>query len=122
MVFDLIRIFLKSCLTHQAVANAIYPAAHLYHVTGPPSVILNLMAQPLFLCVLTPQSVLNMIVFPFFLKACVQHYRKFTIWIMWIAVYGTFVTIYDGVSESLVRHRMAIELFYYAIGVVGICM
>ena len=121
VILNFIKTFLETCLAHQEVAHICYPTAHLYYSKSPFTIMLNLIAQPLFLCILTPQAVLNVLILPFFILALVRHYRKFNKWLLWIIVYGVFITKYNGVSESLIRHRMSIELFYYAIGMVGVC-
>lgn len=81
--------------------------------------IFNMLFQPVFLCVFTPQVILNVVAFPFFLYGSVRYFRK--VWPLLLSfVLITFrIGIYDSSVEALMRHGMICELFYLMIGSAG---
>lgn len=79
----------------------------------------NTLFQPLFICALTPQTVFNCLLFPFFLYGAVRYFKK--IYIMIFVLLGMYVYIgmYSSVVEPIIRHRMSCELIYLLIGLAG---
>lgn len=79
----------------------------------------NSLFQPLFLCVLTPQAILNFFLFPFFLYGAIKYFRRLPIMILiffWMYIYSA---LRSPIVEALVRHRMSCELIYLLIGLAG---
>lgn len=79
----------------------------------------NTLFQPLFICALTPQTVFNCLLFPFFLYGAVKYFKK--IYFMIFVLLGMYVYIgmYSSVVEPIIRHRMSCELIYLLIGLAG---
>lgn len=79
----------------------------------------NTLFQPLFICALTPQTVFNCLLFPFFLYGAVKYFKR--IYIMIFVLLGMYVYIgfYSSVVEPIIRHRMSCELIYLLIGLAG---
>ena len=79
----------------------------------------NAFFQPLFLCVFTPQTVLNFLLFPFFLYGAVKYFKKVPIMIMAVIFLYIYTALYGSVIEALIRHRISCELVYLLIGLAG---
>jgi len=80
---------------------------------------LNFIFQPVFLCVFTPQVVLNIILFPFFIYGAYKYFNKVPVLIVLFLSMGLYISIYGSIVEALIRHRMPCELIYIMIGLAG---
>ena len=83
------------------------------------SAIFNVIFQPVFLSVLTPQSILNYLLFPFFLFGAVRHFKKIWFLLVVYLLMAFYVGTRGSVVEVLVRHRMVCDLIYLLIGLAG---
>ena len=79
----------------------------------------NSLFQPLFLCILTPQAVLNFFLFPFFLYGGIKYFRRLPLMILIFFGMSIYSALYGSVVEALVRHRISCELIYLLIGLAG---
>lgn len=81
--------------------------------------VFNMLFQPVFLCSFTPQVIINVVLFPFFLYAAVRYFKK--VWVMLAVFIALALTVctYDSVIEALIRHGMSCELIYILIGLGG---
>lgn len=79
----------------------------------------NSLFQPIFLCIFTPQAILNYILFPFFLYGAIRYFRKLPIMILFFIAFSLYIGIRASIVESLIRHRMSCELIYLLIGLAG---
>lgn len=79
----------------------------------------NALFQPMFFCIFTPQVLLNLLLFPFFLYGAIKYFKKVPIMILVFFVVYIYVGLYGSVVEALIRHRMSCELIYLLIGVAG---
>lgn len=81
--------------------------------------IFNILFQPVFLCPFTPQAILNLVLFPFFLCGIVRYFRKAWLMLIIFVSISFHIGIYDAGVESLLRHGMSCELIYLLIGSAG---
>ena len=95
------------------------PLSFFTLVTITTNALANSLFQPIFLCVFTPQVILNYLLFPFFLYGVVKYFKKVPILIVVFFVLSAYVAIYGSVVEALVRHRISCEMIYYLIGSAG---
>jgi len=81
--------------------------------------IFNILFQPVFFCPFTPQVLLNVVLFPFFVYGLIKYFSK--VWFMAaIFIIISFQAgIYDSGVEALIRHSMSCELIYLLIGSAG---
>jgi hypothetical protein len=83
------------------------------------SALFNALFQPIFLCVLTPQAVLNYLLFPFFIYGAIKYFKKVWPIVFFFIIFSVYIGLSGSVVEPLVRHRMPCELIYISIGVAG---
>ncbi|MBN2452734.1 MAG: hypothetical protein JXB40_00540 [Candidatus Omnitrophica bacterium] len=82
--------------------------------------VFNILFQPVFISPFTPQVVLNLVAFPFFLYGAVRYFGR-TWFLLIIFIMISFqIGIYDSVVEALIRHGMPCELIYLLIGAAGL--
>lgn len=79
----------------------------------------NSLFQPLFLCIFTPQALLNLLLFPFFLYGAIKYFKRVPVMILVFFIVYIYVGLYGSVIEALIRHRMSCELIYLLIGIAG---
>jgi len=106
-------------LANAYLQNSVQPIRFPLLVTIFFNGLFNILFQPVFLCLHTPQSILNLMAFPFFLYGIIRYFRK--IWgILIIFLILSFrISIYDSGVEALIRHGMICELLYLLIGSAG---
>lgn len=80
----------------------------------------NTFFQPIFLCVFTPQAIFNYILFPFFIYGSIIYFKKIPLAVILFVVFSIYIGMNDSIVEPLIRHRIACELIYLAIGVAGL--
>ena len=80
---------------------------------------LNVLFQPLFFCALTPQTIFNCLLFPFFLYGAIKYFKKVPIMILICLGAYAYIGIHNSVVEPIIRHRMSCELIYLLIGLAG---
>ncbi len=88
-------------------------------VSATGNALFNVLAQPVFPCVFTPQVFLNVVLLPFFIYGAVLNFKKVPIMIICCLVLAVYVGLRDSIIESLIRHRMPCELIYLSIGLAG---
>jgi hypothetical protein len=81
--------------------------------------VFNVIFQPAFFCVLTPQTMLNYLVFPFFLFGAVKYFRKAWFLLLVYLMVMYYAGLRGSVIEVLIRHRMSCDLIYLLIGTAG---
>lgn len=81
--------------------------------------IFNLIFQPVFFCSFTPQAILNIIFFPFFLYGAVRYFKKTWIMLIIFIALSCQIGMYDSAVEALIRHGMSCELIYLLISTAG---
>ena len=79
----------------------------------------NSFFQPLFICVFTPQVIMNYILFPFFLFGIFKYFKKVPLLIITCFAMYLYLGMRDTIVESLIRHRMSCEQIYLLVGVAG---
>ena len=80
---------------------------------------LNMFFQPMFLCVFTPQVIVNYILFPFFLYGMIRYFAKVPLMVLSFFFLCFYAGLYDSLVEPLLRHGMVCELIYLSIGIAG---
>ncbi len=108
-------------LPEDAYTAAIYttPLSLSIVVTIVINSLFNTLFQPLFICALTPQTVFNCLLFPFFLYGAIRYFKKIYIMIFVLLGMYVYIGIYGSVVEPIIRHRMSCELIYLLIGLAG---
>ena len=79
----------------------------------------NVLFQPQFLCIFTPQVILNYGLFPFFILGAIKYFTKVPIIVLVFLAMSVYAGLYGSMIESLVRHRMVCDLIYILIGIAG---
>lgn len=104
-------------------AHVSYPDAHHFTLDTRSVVGLilsslhNVILQPTFLCIFTPQAILALVMLPFFIYGIIIYRNKYTIMIMVFIVMGIAISINNSLTEALIRHRLCIEMIYYSIAI-----
>lgn len=81
--------------------------------------IFNVIFQPLFFCIFTPQVILNYFIFPFFIYGAIRYFTRVPIIILAFLGLSVYVGFNGSIVESLIRHRMICDLIYLLIGTAG---
>jgi hypothetical protein len=81
--------------------------------------IFNILFQPVFFCVFTPQVILNAVLLPFFLYAAVRYFKKVWPLLTLFCILSFQIGVYDSGVEALIRHGMSCELIYLLVGIAG---
>ena len=79
----------------------------------------NSLFQPIFLCIFTPQVVLNYVLFPFFIYGTIMYFKKLSLMIFFFFIYSIYIGMNGSITEPLIRHRMTCELIYLLIALAG---
>ncbi len=105
--FEYLKIY-RQDLSPQLIFNAVINA------------LVNVLLQPMFLCIFTPQTILNFILFPFFLYGIIRYFKKLPVMILFLFIFSAFIGMRDAIVEALVRHRMVCDQIYLLIGIAGL--
>jgi|GEM_PF-2365601 len=81
--------------------------------------IFHILFQPVFLCVFSPQVVLNIVMLPFALYGAVKYFTRVPLIIAAFIIISFYAGIHGVVVEALIRHGMICELIYILIGSAG---
>lgn len=84
------------------------------------NVLFNFLFQPVFLCALTPQVILTVLLFPFFIWGVIKYFKKVPIMILVFFCIALFVGLNGTIVERLIRHRLSCELMYLLLGLAGL--
>ena len=76
--------------------------------------------EPLFICVFTPQTVLNFILFPFFLYGAIRYFTRVPVIILTFTVIAVYVGMRNVYVEALIRHRIPCDFLYVLIAIAGL--
>jgi len=76
--------------------------------------------EPLFICVFTPQTILNFALLPFFLYGTVRYFSRVPIIILTFIAIATYVGMRNVYVESLIRHRILCDFLYVLIAIAGL--
>lgn len=94
------------------------PAAAVITIAA--KALFNALFQPFFLCAFTPQVILAVALFPFFIFGTIRYGKKIPLAIGIFFGVALYTALHGSVVEALVRHRMACELIYYLVGTAGL--
>ncbi len=81
--------------------------------------LLNVIFQPIFLCLFTPQALLNYALFPFFIYGSIKYFRVVPLLVLSFFALAFLIGLNGSVVEALIRHRIPCELIYILIGTAG---